>query len=91
MPVTLHWVHKTRSAKGGLWGPPFLPLPGLLQQPPASGVPLCSTSHVSFRQLRTCRRIRSAPLWATSRLSRCKKDCRDIRFKARHAAPTEIN
>ena len=23
MPVTLHWVYKRPSEKGGLWGPPF--------------------------------------------------------------------
>jgi hypothetical protein len=23
MPVTLHWVHKRQSERGGLWGPPF--------------------------------------------------------------------
>jgi hypothetical protein len=37
---------------------------------------MCWGCCVSFRQLRTCRRIRSAPLWATTRLSRCKKDWR---------------
>ena len=33
MPVTLHWVHKRQSEKGGLWGPPFSLFPRLLQQP----------------------------------------------------------
>jgi hypothetical protein len=39
MPVTLHWVYKRPSEKGGLWGPPFSLFPGLLQQPSARVVP----------------------------------------------------
>jgi hypothetical protein len=80
----------TQAEKGGLWGPPFLPFPGLLQQPRLRRASLFDVACL-LSPAADMPPIRSAPLWAITRLPLQRSDVSFPQVRTWSAAARRIH